>query len=596
MGRRPVSTGGKKPSVDLTTPVKENPLSGLLGAYTDDEDSAATPKSDAKVDNFLAEIDNIVGGKTEAKDTTTEAPVGPWQKVWDASHKAHYYWHSGNNEVTWTEPVDFGKPEVKAPPVPVGGDSTKERRKKPSRFGQAPPDVADEGEAKPDASTTENKGKRSRSPSPQKSKETEPKSKEPKSKAAKVESSTKGEGGKNERANRVREIMLKLGMGKDGEDKEQNSKDKDDDSKPSSSESGKPPPKESTDDAEEALIRAEIPGLVAEVKEELAALSGSKAVGFDPMNIFAESGDKGGHTVQDALLVVNTRLHDWKQSDSGMKSKYFASILREMISRVQKLKASTKSKSVVAAAPAVRKAKKPSSIEKALPPANGTPDPLIWLIYLDPASSAAQWNPEQVAGHFSSLRGLSAVRTIGQGFYGLEFAKSSPANVLVQLTTSSMTVPSSPLEWRMLSDRVVYARQASASDNVVLYPATYSLLTDEPEAAVAAEQPNEVASGPKVKLTSKIAVPAKKGSAKKLNPMIGKWQAARAEIEDYEKRNKKESEMSLEELNERKGDELKQWRKSQSRSKPLPNDPSCPLCLWREWLALPAVGTAQLVV
>jgi hypothetical protein len=202
MGRRPVSS--RKPSIDLGTPTKNNPLTGLLGAaYEEGDDDAATPRADAKVDNFLAEIDHIVGGKTDVNDETKPS-AGPWQKVWDANHKAYYYWHSGTNEVTWTEPTDFGK-KVAKDPVPVGGDS-KEKRRKPSRFGQAPPEVTDLADVASDT-----KEKRNRSPSPAESDDSKPKSK-----AAKVNPVAKSEdskGGKSERAHRVREIMIKLGMG-----------------------------------------------------------------------------------------------------------------------------------------------------------------------------------------------------------------------------------------------------------------------------------------------------------------------------------------------------------------------------------------------
>jgi hypothetical protein len=83
------------------------------------------------------------------------------------------------------------------------------------------------------------------------------------------------------------------------------------------------------------------------------------------------------------------------------------------------------------------------------------------------------------------------VRTIGQGFYALELAQATPTDVLLQLTTSSLTVPAGASDWRLLADRVVYARsyslirastltwlvlwrQASSGDNVKLYPATAS--------------------------------------------------------------------------------------------------------------------------
>ena len=56
-----------------------------------------------------------------------------------------------------------------------------------------------------------------------------------------------------------------------------------------------------------------------------------------------------------------------------------------------------------------------------------------------------------MAGHFEHLRGLSSVRMIGQGFFGLELEGTNPTDSIAQLTTSSMTVPQTPQDWRLLA-------------------------------------------------------------------------------------------------------------------------------------------------
>lgn len=152
-----------------------------------------------------------------------------------------------------------------------------------------------------------------------------------------------------------------------------------------------------------------------------------------------------------------------------------------------------------------------------------------------------------------------------------------------------MTVPASPLEWRQLSDRVVYARQACAGDNVSLYPATHTVSCEEDgaqegflDAPPPPEPPIEDTKPAAADKPRPKAVKPLKGS-KKLDPMIGKWKAARAEIEDFEKRNKKQTEMSPEELEEAKNRELKEWRQEQGNRCDMPPPCICmciPMCLW----------------
>ena len=136
------------------------------------------------------------------------------------------------------------------------------------------------------------------------------------------------------------------------------------------------------------------------------------------------------------------------------------------------------------------------------------------------------------------------------------------------------------LPHRLLADRVAYARQASVGDSISLYPAAFTKPTAKYASdgssvvdAVQALVRNEASQKEKPKGKK---VPAKKVSVKKVigAPLIEKWNSARAELEvnppsqrsrsisalspcavficvqDYAARNKKETEMTAQELAE----------------------------------------------
>jgi len=596
MGRRPVASG-RKPSISLPG----NPLKGLLGGYDDDEDGPSSPQETDKVNDFLSEIESIVGakpvddpkpglhstgeGKEINKAKESSASKGPWQKVWDDTHKAYYYWHSGTNVVSWTEPADFNaenKPtetpaaHVEDGPVPVGGTGKKDAMKKPTRFGVGPTDIPVKPvvlatkDAKNDDRDCKDKSKRARSASPQKS-EARP------LKSQKTDVEDEKTLSKVEKAKRVREIMLKLSKEKQEDavaDVEKGSKDGDmktgaNEEVPGSSVESShlpplpPEPVEVAEDAEEALARAEIPDLIGEVKQELDSLKSTFNLGFDPIDVFDDhAGVKFVSSVQDCQFVLRLREFDWKQEKCGLRSTYFADSLRLMLQKIQARKSMAKSNNVVAAAPAVRSSgiSVLTGLEKSLPPASGDAEPYFWLLYITQDSSAALWTSEQVAGHFGKLRDLLAVRQIGQGFFALEFSERSNVDVQIQLTTSSMSIPSSSTDWRLLSDRMVYARMGSAGDSVMMYPVTHRMASEAPK-LFTEEVITVTKSAPKPALVS--AAVAKTGTKKLAqDPMINKWKAARAEIEEYERKNKKQTEMSYEEMNEHKEEDLKAWRAS----------------------------------
>ena len=82
--------------------------------------AAAAPDN---VDSFLAEIGSMVGGTEASQQQEQFDTGGPWQQVWDNNHNAFYYWHSQTNEVTWTQPAEFGNPAPVEPvPVPVANE------------------------------------------------------------------------------------------------------------------------------------------------------------------------------------------------------------------------------------------------------------------------------------------------------------------------------------------------------------------------------------------------------------------------------------------------------------------------------------------
>jgi len=316
------------------------------------------------------------------------------------------------------------------------------------------------------------------------------------------------------------------------------------------------------------------------VGAEISALPKSKVVGFDPIDF--TDGD-GSATVKDVMLVLRGRRHDWEAAGSGVRAVYFANMLRKLLHCLRQTKVDTGT-SIVAAAPALRTSAKPKpvvKVEQNLPPASGVTEPLNWLVYLSPDGAAASWTPEQLAGHFGTLRGFLAVRTIGQGFFGLDFSPKSRTDVAVQLTTSSLSVPASTIEWRLLSDRVVYARQASAGDNIILYPVSHRVVSEsEGNAESVASSAPQISAAPTnsrgrspdasaSRAKPAKGVPVKKGPGKKLDPMIGKWKAARAEIVEYERIHKKTTEMSLEELNEAKEREIAEWKRGQDSRYPL---------------------------
>jgi len=448
------------------------------------------------VDSFLAEIGSMVGGTA----------TSPWQQVWDETQQAYYYWHSQTNEVTWSNPAE------PTPTEPVAVPAAK--RKKPSRFGETPAAGKDVGDlkelpaaTKPDSVTN----KRSRSPSPPRI-----------SKASKTEEpAMKKEPPKSERAARVREMMLKLAREK--EEKEAAA------AAAAKVEEGGEKARSLTDDGAtaEALLKLEILGLLEKVKEALGALPATRVIAFDPVDPKAALDGENRHTVHDAVNIVRAREHDWGHPTRGLRSDYFSSYLQELLSLTMTRAGSS---TVVTAAPvkATTLKVKAGTIEATLPAATGGVEPHSWLIYLTPDTNASNWSAEAVATHFQTLRGLTAVRCIGQGFYALELGETTDADVQVQLTAWSMTVPKGTTEWRLLADRTVYARQASRGDSVALYPAVYSKhgpLPHEPhEEPPPREKPKE--KPPK----AGVQVP-KKVSVKKLNPMVEKWQAAQAEIE-----------------------------------------------------------------
>lgn len=476
--------------------------------------------------------------------------VDLWQKVWDPNHEAYYYWHSETNEVTWTEPPELGASTLAAT-VGESGAGTQ----KTISYQQAPPE-AHTGHL--DAVTTE---KRSRSPSDQTA---EYNADRPKSKSTKLSdnSDQHSRAEKSERANRVREIMIKLGMGKDAEHDAGASTDvgaecTSEAANIKTTARGNP---------DELSAEAEMNLLIVEVRETLAALPSSQRLLFNPVDVFQDSMD-GSHSVHDATLIVNARIYDWQQG--ALRHSYLAGMLRQYGLQLRRLSL----KSVVAAQPA---APEQCAIEKKLPPASGIAEPLMWLTYMTPNSSATDWNAEEVASHFQSLRGIVVIRTIGQGFFGVCFSHVSSTDVLVQLAAMSISVPSNALDWRLLSDGLVYARQAATADHIAQYPATYTF-PDQHE-GIDAPSVQEKETAPTTKLRSTKTVSIKQSKAvKKMQPMIfGKWQAARAEIEDYEKRNKKESEMSFEELEELRSQEVKQWREKQDM-RSITHHNHCPL-------------------
>lgn len=87
-------------------PETTNPLSGLLGQYDSDSDhenvnGQESLKLDAKVDNFLQEINQIA---PEQKNTQKQ---NAWQECFDESTGYPYYWNVETNAVTWEMPPEY---------------------------------------------------------------------------------------------------------------------------------------------------------------------------------------------------------------------------------------------------------------------------------------------------------------------------------------------------------------------------------------------------------------------------------------------------------------------------------------------------------
>ena len=133
MGKRWTGGGGRRPVLDLSTPLNAsnaaaaadpptrappgdagaavNPLLGLIGYDDDDEKGERV----------------AISHSTQSAEATSAVP-SMWQRILDPGSNAYYFWNPATNEVRWTAPESdaactIGTAEVMAATVAPGACS-----------------------------------------------------------------------------------------------------------------------------------------------------------------------------------------------------------------------------------------------------------------------------------------------------------------------------------------------------------------------------------------------------------------------------------------------------------------------------------------